>query len=319
MGVNKNIIRISAIAASAVLAIILLRWVMVSAPFGKKITGPERIPVSVKKESAFVKKAKELLEEGQKAEAVRQLEEIIAAQPGSQHAYESIILLADIYNKDGNPVKAKELYLIATKDYSDYCDYSDIQDKLTALNMQILFSPIPSESSQIYEVKSGDSLTRIAKRFSTTTALIKRANGLETDLIRPGMKLKVQKQPFSVIVDKSQSTLTLISGGEIIKVYNVSTGKNNSTPVGVFKIKDKLIDPVWYSEGAVVPADSPENVLGTRWMGLTTDEPGYGIHGTTEPESIGYQCTEGCVRMYNAEVEELFDIVPEGTEVTIID
>ena len=52
-------------------------------------------------------------------------------------------------------------------------------------------------------------------------------------------------------------------------------------------------------------------------MGI--DVPGYGIHGTTEPESIGYQATEGCVRMHNSDVEELFTIVPPGTEVIIVD
>ena len=67
----------------------------------------------------------------------------------------------------------------------------------------------------------------------------------------------------------------------------------------------------------VIPADSPDNILGSRWMGF--DLPGYGIHGTTEPESIGKSCTQGCVRMLNSEVEELYDIVPVGTEVTILD
>ena len=46
---------------------------------------------------------------------------------------------------------------------------------------------------------------------------------------------------------------------------------------------------------------------------------GYGIHGTIEPQNLGKQVTEGCVRMVNADVEELFIIVPTGTEVTIVD
>ena len=49
------------------------------------------------------------------------------------------------------------------------------------------------------------------------------------------------------------------------------------------------------------------------------DKDGYGIHGTTDPVSIGTQATQGCVRMLNNEVEELFDILPEGTEVVIVD
>jgi lipoprotein-anchoring transpeptidase ErfK/SrfK len=46
---------------------------------------------------------------------------------------------------------------------------------------------------------------------------------------------------------------------------------------------------------------------------------GYGIHGTVDPQSLGKQVTQGCVRMANNEVEELYSIVPEGTEVAIVD
>ncbi|MGE5197528.1 MAG: L,D-transpeptidase, partial [Deltaproteobacteria bacterium] len=84
-----------------------------------------------------------------------------------------------------------------------------------------------------------------------------------------------------------------------------------------FKIINKLANPTWFKAGAIVPADSPENVLGTRWLGF--DLAGYGIHGTKDPQSLGKQVTQGCVRLSNSEVEELYTIVPEGTEVTIID
>ena len=66
-----------------------------------------------------------------------------------------------------------------------------------------------------------------------------------------------------------------------------------------------------------MPPESPENVLGTRWMGF--DIPGYGIHGTVEPKAIGQQVTAGCVRMLNEQVEELYSILPVGTEVVIVD
>jgi len=44
---------------------------------------------------------------------------------------------------------------------------------------------------------------------------------------------------------------------------------------------------------------------------------GYGIHGTWEPETVGSAVSKGCIRMLNTDVEELFDIVPVGTAVTI--
>ncbi|MCM8781769.1 MAG: L,D-transpeptidase family protein [Candidatus Omnitrophica bacterium] len=158
---------------------------------------------------------------------------------------------------------------------------------------------------------------KIAKRFGTTVELIIKANNLKSDLIKPGMKLKISTAKFSILVDKSQNTLTLKSNDEVFKIYPVSTGVDNSTPIGQFKIINKIIDPVWYKAGAVVLPGSPKNILGSRWLGLSLQ--GYGIHGTTEPESIGKQVTAGCVRMLNKDVEELYIIVPIGADVTIVD
>ena len=120
-----------------------------------------------------------------------------------------------------------------------------------------------------------------------------------------------------VLVDKSLNQLLLKQDGQFFKLYRVATGENNSTPVGTFKIITKLPNPVWYKQGAAVPPGSPDNVLGTRWMGI--EKAGYGIHGSVDPSGIGKQVTAGCVRLNNPEVEELFAIVPMGTEVTIVD
>jgi lipoprotein-anchoring transpeptidase ErfK/SrfK len=118
-------------------------------------------------------------------------------------------------------------------------------------------------------------------------------------------------------VDKSTNTLVLKGDQDILKTYTVATGSNNSTPVGTFKITDKLENPTWYKAGAVIPPGGADNQLGTRWLGINLK--GYGIHGTVEPEKLGQQVTAGCIRMKNEEVEELYSLVPPGTEVTITD
>ena len=170
----------------------------------------------------------------------------------------------------------------------------------------------------MYEVQKGDTLNRIAKKFNTTAELILKSNGLKDANIKVGKKLKVTKSKFSIVVDKSQNILTLKTDQDIIKTYRVSTGKNSCTPVGTFTVTTKIIDPPWYpSTGGMIPSGDPKNVLGSRWIGLS--KKSYGIHGTIEPESIGQSVTEGCVRMKNAEVEELYTIVPIGTEVVITD
>jgi len=76
--------------------------------------------------------------------------------------------------------------------------------------------------------------------------------------------------------------------------------------------------PEWFRPGGgVIPYGDPGNLLGTRWMAI--DSPGYGIHGTWEPETIGKQLSAGCIRMLNRDVEELYTIVPVGTPVKIVE
>ncbi len=228
-----------------------------------------------------------------------------------------------LYNKgkesvrEGKLLDARGLYKKLLTEYPESNLVKDIRAELDRLNMRILFSPIPTENSVFYEVKPGDTLNKIAKDFGTTVELIMKSNNLANTIIRPEMRLKVSKAKYSIFIDKSQNILMLKANDEVFKTYTVSTGADNRTPTGTFSIKNKLIDPTWYKAGAVVPPDSPENILGSRWIGLTV--LGYGIHGTTDESTIGRHITEGCVRMRNREVEELYSVVPVGTEVTIID
>jgi lipoprotein-anchoring transpeptidase ErfK/SrfK len=219
----------------------------------------------------------------------------------------------------GDLLEAKNIYQKLANDFpnANLNEIAGWQKKTEDINIKLLFSPALTPNAALYEIKSGDTLVKISREFKTTPELIMKSNNLAGDKIIPGRKIKVWTAPFSILVDKSQNTLLLKANEEVIKSYTVSTGKNNCTPVGVFKIVNKLPNPTWFKAGAVVPADSPENILGSRWMGF--DLPGYGIHGTTDPKSLGTQATQGCVRMSNAEVEELYAIVPAGTEVTIVD
>lgn len=232
--------------------------------------------------------------------------------------YETLLKSAIALQEQGDLLKARDLLKNLMAVYAARGGIEDIQKRLEDVNMKIIFSgvSIPNETA-VREVKEGDSLSMIADEYRTTTDLIKRENGLLSNVIRPGQRLRIWTGRFSVVVNKSQNLLFLKSNGEIVKTYRVSTGKDNITPVGTFKIINKLVDPSWTHNGKLIPANSPENILGTRWLGF--DIPSYGIHGTTQPESIGKQATAGCVRMLNKEVEELYSILPVNTEVTIMD
>ncbi|MCR4337833.1 MAG: L,D-transpeptidase family protein [Candidatus Omnitrophica bacterium] len=240
------------------------------------------------------------------------------AESASSAAVKELYQKANDYKRGRNLVKAKEAYQEILINHPDADNVAAIQRELEDVNMTLLLSnaEVPGKTV-VHQVVSGDTLGKIAKKYNTTVDLIKKSNNLKSDVIRLGQKLRIWNGTFSVYVDKSQNILILRDGTDVVKVYRVSTGENNSTPVGQFKITSKLPNPVWFNKGIVVPPESPENVLGTRWMGF--DLPGYGIHGTVEPDAIGQQVTAGCVRMRNEEAEELYSIVPEGTKVTIVD
>jgi lipoprotein-anchoring transpeptidase ErfK/SrfK len=226
--------------------------------------------------------------------------------------------LAAKYEQSGDLLNLRDSYQQVIEKFPSSANVEKAQEGLENTNVKILFSPIPTPDSISYEIQKGDTLAKIAKKFSNTQDMVMKANGLKNPAVVPlGRKIKVHNEKFNIIVDKSQNILTLKSADKVIKTYHVSTGLNNSTPVGTFKIINKIVDPPWYTAGTVIQPDSPKNILGTRWLGLSVQ--GYGIHGTTEPQSIGKQVTSGCIRMKNAEVEELYQIVPEGTEVVIVD
>lgn len=217
----------------------------------------------------------------------------------------------------GSELEAKLLYQKLVNDFPGSPEVMDWQKKTEEINIKLLFSPVLTPKNIIYQIRPGDTLNKIAREHKTTTELIMKSNQINDALIIPGRKIKIWSVPFNILIDKSQNILLLKNNEEIIKTYSVSTGKNNCTPVGTFKIVNKLSHPTWFKAGAVVPPQSAQNVLGTRWMGF--DLAGYGIHGTTDPKELGKQVTQGCVRLSNADVEELYSIVPVGTEVTIIE
>ncbi|MBI5726737.1 MAG: L,D-transpeptidase, partial [Ignavibacteriales bacterium] len=148
-----------------------------------------------------------------------------------------------------------------------------------------------------------------------TPEFLTNVNGLKTYVAR-GQEIIIPKIKLSIKVDLSDHSLILFNKGKRIKEYLIAIGADETkTPTGKFVINQKLVKPTWYFEGKVYPPDDPENRLGSRWIGISAK--GYGIHGTNDESVIGQNITNGCVRMHNADIEELYDIVTEETEVEI--
>lgn len=176
--------------------------------------------------------------------------------------------------------------------------------------------PDDSSSYEIYTVKKGDAYSRIAVKRRISVEWLTRANGGK--VLKVGDKIRIPRYRDRLVVDKKEKKMYWLRGKKTVKIYPVSVGRVGSeTPEGEFEVVSKVAHPVWYWEKKVIPADSPQNLLGTRWLGL--NHKGYGIHGTRNPESIGAARSHGCIRMHNKDVEEIFPWIPQGTKVIIHD
>ncbi len=197
-------------------------------------------------------------------------------------------------------------------------------------NTEILFSDYPFPSKKVnYHVQANDGLRKIAMKHNTSVEAIQRSNNMKlTDFnVQLGKTYNIYVGKWEIVISKSRRKLYLFDGKKLFKAYSIGIGKQDRTPTGSFKTGGKRKNPDWYSPKGKVPFGNPENVLGTRWIRLNPNGKtsrqvsGLGIHGTWAPESIGKAESNGCLRLLNKDVEELFAILPNERKpvpVTII-
>jgi hypothetical protein len=120
----------------------------------------------------------------------------------------------------------------------------------------------------------------------------------------PNQPSKAPTGKVSIIIKIPSRVLELREEGKVYKKYHVAVGKSNTpSPVGEWVM-------VWKSYRS-------EDRFGTRFLALNVPWGGYGIHGTNQSWSIGRFASQGCIRMRNKDIEELFEWVPVGTPVRI--
>ncbi|MEE9311730.1 MAG: L,D-transpeptidase family protein [Planctomycetota bacterium] len=189
---------------------------------------------------------------------------------------------------------------------------------LSQINEKIFMSSEGEGDLKIYTVKSGDTLGKIANKFNTTWEMIQRLNSMKSTKIRIDQKLKILGGQFELVVRKDRNIMDLMLNGNFIQRYSVGLGVDDCTPLGIFTIKNRIPKP---ADGSY-PYGHAKHRLGAYWLGLksTDGHKGYGIHGCpkTEEDQIGTQCSKGCVRMRDAEIEEIYEIIPVGTRVRVI-
>ncbi len=159
-----------------------------------------------------------------------------------------------------------------------------------------------------------DAVTEAAvKEFQRKEGLPDTGRVAQLTLAALGPRIFVNLNRFEMVLDRP--------GQEPVR-FPVACGQPAyPTPTGSFTVVEKVKDPSWIPpdspwarEAETIPP-GPSNPLGTRWIGLSWG--GVGFHGTNADWSIGSASSHGCLRMHIYDVEALYDMLKEGTPVTI--
>ncbi len=198
--------------------------------------------------------------------------------------------------------------------------------------------PCPSVDTVIgvmrqYRVEEKDTLLDIARKFDLGFNEMRLLYpGLDPWLPPKGMVLQVptrwvlpdfRGEGMVINVPELRLYLFLPEIG-LVKTHPVGIGvQENPTPLGIFKVVEKKVDPTWhippslqeeYGGRRAIPP-GPDNPLGRYWIGLSAES--YGIHGTNSPWGIGRLVSHGCIRLYPEDIERLFPLVKRGMTVKL--
>jgi len=134
-----------------------------------------------------------------------------------------------------------------------------------------------------------------------------------------------REAPGTIVIDTRNTYLYFVLGGNRAIRYGVGVGREGFTWSGVQTVSRKAEWPDWHPPAQMIArqpylprfvAGGPGNPLGARAMYLGRSD--YRIHGTNDPTTIGKFVSSGCVRLTNADVEDLFNRVKVGAKVIVL-
>jgi lipoprotein-anchoring transpeptidase ErfK/SrfK len=140
-------------------------------------------------------------------------------------------------------------------------------------------------------------------------------------------------KPGSIVINPQEKFLYFVETAVSARRYGVAVGKDGLDYHGTVVVGRKAEWPRWIPTAEMIERSpekyskyvdgmdgGPDNPLGARaiYLYVGGKDTYLRIHGTTQPWSIGTAASNGCFRMVNEHVMELFNKVPVGTEVTVL-
>ncbi len=184
-------------------------------------------------------------------------------------------------HKAGNTLEARAALQAFVERYPESTKLDEAKNRLGEINSDIFFSPTPAPEKQVYVVKSGDVLNRVAKGLKVTPELLARVNDLKSNatgniILRIGQRLVVSPAEFSVVIDRAGQKVALLNKGQFFKQYPVAsmpakahaaaTPAKKGAPVKPPKIAGKVTDKIAWKDGARITFSDKGYFEADHWV-----------------------------------------------------
>jgi len=189
------------------------------------------------------------------------------------------------------------------------------------------------EKAKLPALGFSSAIEALGERFHAAPGLLRQLNPqaqfVEGDRIQvPNVTDDAEPAPgtIKVVVSRGTSALTVFdSAGTVVMYAPVTSGsEHDPLPIGTWTVTGIARNPTfnynpdlfWDAEPANVKAKlapGPNNPVGVVWIDI--NKPHYGIHGTSEPHTVGKTTSHGCVRLTNWDAARLARLVQKGTRV----
>jgi len=151
-------------------------------------------------------------------------------------------------------------------------------------------------------------------------------------LLRNRVPYATAEAPGTIVIDTKGPFLYLVEPDGMATRYGIAIGREGFGWTGAGTIARTARWPTWTPPPEMIARDpslakwaggqpgGPQNPLGARalYIYFGGRDSGYRIHGTNQPNSIGWAASSGCFRMLNQDVIDLYERVPVGARVVVI-
>lgn len=123
--------------------------------------------------------------------------------------------------KTGKLIEARAAFTDFIERFPESGRIEEAKNRLGDINTDIFLSTFAAPEKEVYLVKSGDVLNRVAAKMKTTGELLMRANNLEGTMLRIGQKLMISPAEFSLVITRKNDKVTLLNRGKFFKQYAI--------------------------------------------------------------------------------------------------